>query len=47
MHLGNITISNDKWMNIYESLGKKRQNGYISTEERIKAKKKHRKNRKK
>ena len=43
MYLGNHYISNEKWNSIYESYGIPRKNGYISTVERIKAKKKNRK----
>jgi len=43
MYLGNHCISSEKWQTIYEEYGIKRKNGYISTPERIKARKKHRK----
>jgi hypothetical protein len=43
MYLGNFTVSRDKWTTIYEQYGIPRKNGYITTAERIKAKKKHRK----
>lgn len=35
--------SKDKWMTCYESFGMKRKNGYITTAERNKAKKRHNK----
>lgn len=43
MNLGNFTVSADKWTTIYDGYGIPRKNGYITTAERIKAKKKHRK----
>jgi len=43
MYLGNFTVSRDKWTTIYEQYGIPRKNGYITTAERIKAKKKHHK----
>lgn len=46
MKLGNHYFSNEKWQTIYESYGIKRKNGYISTVERNKARKKHNKKKK-
>ena len=43
MYLGNYYISREKWQTIYEDYGGKRKNGYISTPERNKARKKNRK----
>lgn len=43
MYLGDFTISRDKWNTIYEGFGIPRKNGYITTEEKIKARKKHKK----
>lgn len=46
MYYGGYCISSEKWQTIYEDCGGKRKNGYISTPERIKAKKKHHKKKK-
>ena len=46
MYLGEHYLSNEKWQSIYEDYGGKRKNGYISTVERIKARKKNRKKKK-
>ena len=43
MYLGNFTVSMDKQTTIYEGYGIPRKNGYITTAERINAKKKHKK----